>query len=354
MSDSIKSRNFSITFIQVISAISVVCLHTNGCFWQFSTTERYWRTANIIESVFYFAVPLFFMITGITLINYQDRYSTAEFFKKRFFKAFLPYIVWSLIRVIYLIFIVGDGYGKPNFSKLNIKYIINGLLSGDSIINVYWFFPALYCVYLSLPLFASIDKNKRKTVFSYLVCTGFFINNFIPFVKSVFSLDFSWPYSIAVSTGYLLLAIEGYLLYNYPPKKGIRYLLYTLAVIGLTMHIKGTRNLSLEAGEIIRVFKGYCNVPCILYSTGVFLLLYEIGKILEKNKLINKVVCFLGQYTFVLYLLHWYAMELIVNITHVNTKWIVYRLGAPFVILAIVIGITWILRKIPVIRNTVP
>ena len=98
-----KTKDFTLTFIQVISALAVVTLHTNGCFWQFSATERYWFTANIIECLCYFAVPVFFMITGITLLDYQDRYSTKEYFKKRFEKTLLPYVAWSLIGVLFLL-----------------------------------------------------------------------------------------------------------------------------------------------------------------------------------------------------------------------------------------------------------
>lgn len=42
-----------ITLASVVSAIAVVFLHVNHCFWQFGT-GRYWFTANIIESVFLF------------------------------------------------------------------------------------------------------------------------------------------------------------------------------------------------------------------------------------------------------------------------------------------------------------
>lgn len=64
-----SSNLFYITVLNVLSALAVVGMHTNGCFWQFSR-ERWWFTANIIESVFYFAVPVFFMITGATLLDY--------------------------------------------------------------------------------------------------------------------------------------------------------------------------------------------------------------------------------------------------------------------------------------------
>ena len=57
-----------LTLLSVLSAVAVVYLHTNTCFWDFRN-EPYWFSANIIESVFYFAVPIFFMISGATLFE---------------------------------------------------------------------------------------------------------------------------------------------------------------------------------------------------------------------------------------------------------------------------------------------
>ena len=71
-----------ISLASVVSAIAVIYLHANGCFWNFSTSE-YWFTANIIESVFYFAVPIFFMISGAMLIGFSDKYDLKTYFSKR-------------------------------------------------------------------------------------------------------------------------------------------------------------------------------------------------------------------------------------------------------------------------------
>ena len=89
-----------ITVLNVFAALAVVFLHANKCFWRFST-ERYWVTANVIESFFYFAVPVFFMISGATLIDYRERYDTKTFFKKRLFKTLIPYICFVAIGIIY-------------------------------------------------------------------------------------------------------------------------------------------------------------------------------------------------------------------------------------------------------------
>lgn len=81
-----------ITVLSVLSCIAVVYLHINDCFWNFSY-ENYWISANIIESIFYFAVPVFFMISGCTLIDYRNKYSTKIYFKKRINKTLIPFII---------------------------------------------------------------------------------------------------------------------------------------------------------------------------------------------------------------------------------------------------------------------
>ena len=50
------------------------------------------------------------------------------------------------------------------------------------------------------------------------------------------------------------------------------------------------------------------------------------------------------------FLIHWFVIERLVNIMGINTKSIVYRIGGPWVIMLIVIGITWIMRKVPLIK----
>ena len=51
----------------------------------------------MIECVFYFAVPVFFMISGAMLIDFNKKYSLREYFTKRINKALIPYIVWSFL-----------------------------------------------------------------------------------------------------------------------------------------------------------------------------------------------------------------------------------------------------------------
>lgn len=98
-------KKIYIQILGVIACLAVVAMHVNGCFWQFSY-DRYWITANIIECICYFAVPIFFMISGATLLNYRKRYTTAVFFKKRFGKTLVPFLIWSVISAIWYYIVI--------------------------------------------------------------------------------------------------------------------------------------------------------------------------------------------------------------------------------------------------------
>ena len=338
-----KDKKQYITLLSVISAFAVIVLHTNGCFWNFSK-ERYWITANIIESIFYFAVPVFFMISGATLIDYKKKYSTKQYFLKRFKKTVIPFLAWSIIGIIYLLITK-----MKLISEFDFKYVFEGLFS-NTFISIYWFFIPLFSLYLCIPLFSAVEDSSKKKVFSYLALVGFLVNSLIPFVIRVLKLDLNFGIQLNVASAYLLYAIIGYLLDKYELSKKARIYMYISGLIGLLFHIVGTYKLSMDANQIIDTYKGYYNVPCILYSVSIFVFVKELCRKIKIPKIINQ----LSKYTFAIYLMHFYVMDIFIKLFHINTLSILYRLGMPFVITTIIVLITYIARKIPFIRHIVP
>ena len=177
-----KSTDY-ITFVIVVSAFAVLTLHTNNCFWFYTGKEDFWFSANIIECVFYFAVPLFFMVSGITLMDFFDRYSMKRFFARRFMKTMLPFLVWSLVAMGIDLYT-----GKRVWSDITVKSVYQGL-TGNGFVSIYWFFYALFIMYMCMPLYAAVEKSKRMLVFSYLVIATFVFNIFLPFLKKMFDSD---------------------------------------------------------------------------------------------------------------------------------------------------------------------
>lgn len=52
------NKEYYIDTLTILSCIAVVYLHANGIFWT-HPSGRLWLTSNVIESFFYFAVPVF-------------------------------------------------------------------------------------------------------------------------------------------------------------------------------------------------------------------------------------------------------------------------------------------------------
>ena len=341
-----------ITLLSVISAVAVVIIHVNSdCFGNLGSDNRYWFGANIIECIVYFAVPIFFMISGATLIDYRDRYSTKEYFIKRIKKTALPYLVWTAVSIIYFVLI-----NRINISEINLRYLIERFISPTW---VYWFFAPLFIAYCIIPLLSLVPKEKRRIIFFYLAVLSFISNSVIPFIQnSVYFFNFKNPF--IVGGEYTFYVLAGYWLRNFKLDRKKEIAVYITSVAGLLIHTIGTYSLSMNAGKLIDIFKGYNNVPCVLYSLGIFLLFKNYGNKLM-SKFLNKPVNFLAKYTFGIYLIHMYFVEMLpklIGYSGINDSGVVnsplYRLAAVLIIIPVCILIIFLLRKIPAIRHIVP
>ena len=116
-------RKAYLQVLSVLSCFAVIFLHVNHCFWDFGY-EDYWILANFIESIMYFAVPVFFMITGATLLNYRKRYSTKKYFQKRIHKVVIPYVIWSIIGILFML-----AYRRIALEDMSLKMIVDTFMN---------------------------------------------------------------------------------------------------------------------------------------------------------------------------------------------------------------------------------
>ena len=57
--------------LNVFACFSVLMLHHNGIVHYYNVFSTAWKESLIFEVVFFWAVPVFFMITGATLLDYR-------------------------------------------------------------------------------------------------------------------------------------------------------------------------------------------------------------------------------------------------------------------------------------------
>lgn len=335
-----------ITLLHVISMIAVVFLHVNECYHTFNATAGYWPSAILIECVFYYAVPIFFMLTGATLMDYSDRYDTVTFYKRRAKKVLFPYLFWSIAAVL-----IFSAFGR-NY-VFSWGGVIDNLLNGSQL--NYWFFIPLFSIYLILPVFSSVPKEKRKRLFSFFVFLHFIVNILLPFLNRTV-LPFPVQNNrdlVDFGNQYIIYVLAGYLLHNCDFSAWQRRGMYVLAVIGLFMRICGTYTLSMQAGKLIETYGGYMNIPSILYATGVFVFVKNLAPYICNERFL-RFVHWLKQYTFPVYLLHMLTLRTLKRVFPVDVTQMWWRLGAPSVIIGICIAITWCVRKIRPLRVILP
>ena len=131
-----------IDVLKILAALAVVILHTNAIFWEGPSSPA-WLSANLIETLLYWAAPMFFMISGATLLNYPLRMSTKKYVVKRIRKTVVPYCLWTVIAILF--FTVGPyRVMRPD---LSIREIVKAFVrpgASPYTLPVYWYFPALF------------------------------------------------------------------------------------------------------------------------------------------------------------------------------------------------------------------
>jgi probable poly-beta-1,6-N-acetyl-D-glucosamine export protein len=176
--------------IRTIAILGVVLIHTTT-----RVLERGgYNLTNQITPLFFnqivrFSVPLFLLISGFVLeLNFKD--STLDFYKKRFSKILIPYLVWS---IIYYLFVYK--YDKDNF--------IHTILIGSASYQLY-FIPTLCVFYFIFPVIHKLNKYIfNKFIFLILGITEILILYKDYFIKNY---QFPDPIRIFVLSFFFFLA----------------------------------------------------------------------------------------------------------------------------------------------------
>lgn len=274
-----------------------------------------------------------------------------DFFKKRVKKTVIPYVVWTLLAILWLIV-----SGKYTVSEvLSLRLILSDILNHNSQ-SLYWFFIPLFAVYLSIPILSSIPKEMRKRIFGYTISVAFVTGSLLPLICGMFKISYDGGIKLPVASGYILYVLIGYYIDNYDITKRNRIIIYILGIFGLLVHFLGTLKLSYESGYIVSMYKGYLNTPCVLYSTAIFLFFKNLNG--QKGEgiviLLSKITKPFVEVTFGVYLIHWYVIQIILEYTYISEFSIWWRTIGSITVFLISALVIKIIQKIPLLRRIVP
>lgn len=327
--ENVHYKTAYISVLSVVSAFSVVMLHFNGVFWS-HPAGHLWITANIIESIFYFAVPVFFMISGCTLIDYRARYSTKTYFCKRIRKTLIPFFIWSMVAYVYC-------SATAHSFEINPFHVLIKIFN-YKYLYIYWFFIPLFSIYMCIPVLNRISDKVR--IFPYMLVLAFVFNSINPWLNNHGVDAMPQAMTFPICAGYLIYPVLGYVLRDVNLSKRFRTIIYVVGMASLVVHFTTTLN-SDASGPIVTIFKDYLCFTTVLYATAIFVFFkYNSNRILDKFRL-HTLLNYIKPTTLGIYLTHIYVYDLICRLGVPNSSWVLRTAGAmlSFIALAAIIRV---------------
>ena len=336
-----KQRVVYFDVLNILAMLCVVFLHTNGMVHSFQNTMA-WRQALVVEVVCYWAVPIFFMLSGANLMNYRQRYTTAEFFKKRLIRILVPFVIWTFVYAILF---------KINPLEIGFREFFNRCFNTQIMTN-FWFFIPMFAVYFAMPVI-SLLKDHRKILW-YMVGLSFVLSAFMP--QIFVYLKLTWNYSLASVTcgGFLMYTILGYLLATTEFTMPKRIIIYALGLAAIALRYFVTLFLSVRDGAVSYLFFDYLQYHTVFLAVAVFVFFKNskvVQKLSDKPKLTNLLKNVSGL-SFGIYLVHQAVMFVLQN--HIDPTTYTWRLAVPLLVYAISAVIVFALKKIPILKYIVP
>jgi peptidoglycan/LPS O-acetylase OafA/YrhL len=322
MNNSRKIWIAELEYLRGFAIIAVVIIHSTGRLWWFP----YMQLPNILAvittlvySFSLFAVPLFIFISGFSLaLRYDEKISPISFYKKRLKNIIPPYLIFSLVYILFYI-IIGE-------RTLKIVSIIFSILTASSSFHL-WFIALIVQFYIIYPVLIKIYQQHEDRVY-YLLAGSLVLQFAISIIKIIMSGSLIDNYSFAspvikavnilldcIFLSYLFYFVLGiYASKNYvrlidklnkiqPNKLGFFFIVECcMSIILSVLWINKLYNFYF-INEF--VYSALYGVSSLFLSLMAFILLLRIATYLKETTLfIKNVINKLGMFSFGIYLVH--------------------------------------------------
>lgn len=338
-----RTRMLYLDVLSILACFGIVVTHCNQGVWAMFGNPH-WDIRVLLDTIFYWAVPIFFMVTGATLMDYREKYSTKEYLLKRFFKTVIPFLVWSLIGLSIKII-----NGEVSMDSLSFVKVINMILNSE-INMVYWFFIPLFAIYLAIPIISLIPKEKRVVAFLAASSVSLLTYSILPLVGNAFGIsqvnpmcDFRSP----ICAPYMMYALLGYALSRAEIKKPMCLLIYSLGFLGFVLRTYTLLVWSVRDGAVNHTFSGYAGFADAFLAIAVFVLFRSIHweRLFSTPRRQAGLVIVAGT-NFGIYLIHYYLCAYLPRMLMINANSLYWVVGGSVLIYFVSFCLVWLYKHI--------
>ncbi len=322
-----------VDLVRVIGAFLVVMAHISYKGGGSSLISSYYFVLSRV------AVPLFFMASGYLLLRKEESYG--DFFRKRALKVFVPFLIWS---VIYLLW-KGEGFNQPFSMKIVASYILK-IVRGPRE-NHLWFFYALIGLYLFTPILRVFVARAALRDLYYFCGLWFLVVPVFSFLQEFTPIKIGFElYFIAGYSGYFMLGhLLGLFQYTRRQISGLvfLFLIFSIGTTALDYIVKS------------EYFVSYLSMNIVLITAFAFVLLREV----QIGDTLNNFLAPLSRASFGIYLVHVIVLAELEKLPFISSwfsagssVYMIPLLGLlGFLISFVVVAV---IQKIPVLRWIVP
>ena len=311
-------------------------------FWDFDPAVPTWAFYNYISLVGHFSIPLFFMLSGALLLG-REKLDLKKHLRRTARFALLFY-VWSLICYGLDACFFHIWTRDADFLSL----VLTGYFHE-------WFLPALTLCYCVVPLLHGMlyrdEKNLRAGI--WMLCAIVVLLSDLPgfpFKPPILG-DLLRPWQLG-DLQFLVYFLLGWYLNG---KKLSGRALTVLGLAALAAQIllcRVSRLYAISVGYAIGIYYGDFTASAVLTAIFVFCLCQRIETVPPRTEKLLKT---LASCTFGVYLMHPLAIDALrslhLDFTQYSTFWFLPACYLGFVLLTL--GVTWLLKKIPLLRKLV-
>ncbi len=352
---NVKGRNFGLDLARAVAILAVALIHASAFFLTSYGRETVeFSVGNLFDSAARIGVPLFLMISGALMLDETRPITVKKILGKYVKNILLLLYFWSLLYAVVTQILLPIYTDTP----VSIRGFLAALLYGHYHM---WYLFMVVGLYLVTPfLRAFVKRENRQLVQLFLVLAV--LMQFVPTVCTALSKCSNlWasidvlPYFTRWLSQFKLSFFSQYTAYYvlgwYITHMGVstpwkRYVWYGASAVSLLTTIWFVQ----MSGDYANGYSEL-NLLILVYSSGVFLLLNQIGQPLGKATRIG--VLALSKSSFGIYIIHPIVLELLRMAVPYHRIPALYIVVSYVVVLAISWVVTVLISKLPVLKHTV-
>lgn len=239
MSQTKKEKIAYIAQAQLIGCILVILGHSIPLNWEIP--NAIYKADTFIYT---FHMPLFFFVSGYLFCKTKSlqRYTFAQYFKKRSFRLMLPYVVLTAVGLIPKVLLSGFFHNEGEISLMYFVKVF--LVPRENVWGHFWFLPTLLIISLFAFPFA---KLKIKSLKGYCVLTVLLFGlTLVSKLTDWFSVNDVLKYTCFYALGILFADTRTE---EFLTKSKYKYFFLLLLPVAILLFMISTKNETLDAAK---------------------------------------------------------------------------------------------------------